>query len=117
MSSSRTVPSWPVLPAGGGNPGGPAPPPLGLALANVDGRFVYLNKAFRKAAGLSKEARPAYPGDLVVDEDKTAVSDAVRRFARGPSTSSDMAIRLKNNADEPVALNIAGTRGLGEAAV
>jgi two-component system cell cycle sensor histidine kinase/response regulator CckA len=91
--------------------------PLGLALANVDGRFIYLNKAFRKAVGLPKEGRPVYPGDLVVDEDKAAVSDAVRRFARGPSTSSDMAVRLKAAPDEPVALGIAGARGLGEAAV
>ncbi|HEX8533444.1 MAG TPA: response regulator, partial [Allosphingosinicella sp.] len=91
--------------------------PLGLALANVDGRFVYLNKAFRKAVGLPKEARPVYPGDLVVDEDKQAVSEAVRRFARGPSTSSDLAVRLKAQPDEPVALGIAGARGLGEAAV
>jgi two-component system cell cycle sensor histidine kinase/response regulator CckA len=53
----------------------------------------------------------------VVDEDKAAVSDAVRRFARGPSTSSDMAVRLKAAPDEPVALGIAGARGLGEAAV
>jgi two-component system cell cycle sensor histidine kinase/response regulator CckA len=91
--------------------------PLGLALANVDGRFVYLNKAFRKAAGLPKDARPVYPGDLVVDEDKAAVSDSVRRFARGPSTSSDMSVRLRSNPEEPVALTIAGARGLGEAAV
>jgi two-component system cell cycle sensor histidine kinase/response regulator CckA len=91
--------------------------PLGLALANVDGRFIYLNKAFRKGAGLPKDARPVYPGDLVVDEDKAAISDSVRRFARGPSTSSDMAVRLKTNPDEPVALTIAGARGLGEAAV
>jgi two-component system cell cycle sensor histidine kinase/response regulator CckA len=91
--------------------------PLGLALANIDGRLVHLNKAFRKSAAIPKEARPVYPGDLVVDEDKAAVSDAVRRFARGPSASSDMAVRLKSNADEPVALTIAGVRGLGEAAV
>jgi two-component system cell cycle sensor histidine kinase/response regulator CckA len=91
--------------------------PLGLALANVDGRFIYLNKAFRKAVGLPKDARPVYPGDLVVDEDKGAVSDAVRRFARGPSSSSDMAVRLKNDPEEPVALGIAGARRLGEAAV
>ena len=89
--------------------------PLGLALANVDGRFVYLNKAFRKAAGLSPDARPVYPGDLVVDEDKGSVSDLVRRFARGPAMSSDMAVRLKSNPDEPVALTVAGARGLGEA--
>jgi two-component system cell cycle sensor histidine kinase/response regulator CckA len=91
--------------------------PLGLALANVDGRFIYLNKAFRKAAGLPRDARPVYPGDLVVEEDKGAISDAVRRFARGPTTSSDMAVRLRTNPDEPVALTIAGARGLGEAAV
>ncbi|HEX8534188.1 MAG TPA: response regulator [Allosphingosinicella sp.] len=91
--------------------------PMGLALANVDGRFIYLNKAFRKAVGLPKDARPVYPGDLVVDEDKAAVSESVRRFARGPSTSSDLAVRLKAQPDEPVALGIAGARGLGEAAV
>jgi two-component system cell cycle sensor histidine kinase/response regulator CckA len=91
--------------------------PLGLALANVDGRFVYLNKAFRKAAGLGRDSRPVYPGDLVVDEDKAAVSDAVRRFARGPASASDMAVRLKAQPDEPVALTIAGTRGVGDAAV
>ncbi|WP_245409582.1 response regulator [Allosphingosinicella vermicomposti] len=91
--------------------------PLGLALVNVDGRFVYLNKAFRKAAGLAPDARPVYPGDLVVDEDKGSVSDLVRRFARGPSMSSDMAVTLKSNPDEPVALTVAGARGLGEATV
>ncbi|HEY1145954.1 MAG TPA: response regulator, partial [Allosphingosinicella sp.] len=90
--------------------------PLGLALANIDGRFIYLNKAFRKAAGLHADERPAYPGDLVVDEDKAAVSDAVRRFSRGPAASSDLAVRLRNASDEPVALTIAGARGLGEAA-
>ena len=91
--------------------------PLGLALANVDGRFIYLNKAFRKASGIGSNPLPAYPGDLVVDEDKAAVSDAVRRFARGPSASSDMPVRLKHDPDETVALGIAGARGLGDAAV
>ena len=91
--------------------------PLGLALANVDGRFVYLNKAFRKSAGLAKDGRPVYPGDLVVHEDKAAVSDLVRRYARGPSAGSDMAVRLAARPEEPVALTIAGIRGLGEAAV
>jgi two-component system, cell cycle sensor histidine kinase and response regulator CckA len=91
--------------------------PLGLALVNVDGRFVYLNKAFRKAAGLTRDARPLYPGDLVVDEDKAPVSDAVRRFARGPTTSSDIAVRLKSQPEEPVAMRLAGARGVGEAAV
>jgi two-component system cell cycle sensor histidine kinase/response regulator CckA len=91
--------------------------PLGLALANRDGRFTYLNKAFRRAAGLPKDAMPAWPGDLLVDEDKSAVSDQVRRFARGPAMSGDIAVRLKDKPDEPVALTIAGARGLGEAVV
>ena len=91
--------------------------PLGLALADRDGRFVYLNSAFRRAAGLSRTAAPTWPGDILVDEDKAAVSDSVRRFARGPSMSGDVAVRLKAKPDEPVALTVAGARGLGDAAV
>ena len=60
---------------------------------------------------------PLYPGDLVVREDKAAVADAVRKFANGATHSADMAIRLKDHPDEPVALTIAGARGLGDAAV
>ena len=91
--------------------------PLGLALADTDGRFSFLNKAFRKAAGLGQSERPAWPGDLVVEEDKAAVSDAVRRFGRGRALSGDLAVRLKTNPDEPVAMTVAGARGLGNAAV
>jgi two-component system cell cycle sensor histidine kinase/response regulator CckA len=91
--------------------------PLGLALADRDGRFSYLNRAFRRAAGLSAEGHPVWPGDLVVDEDKAAVSDAVRRFARGRVMSGDIAVRLRTNPEEPVGLTIAGARGLGDAAV
>jgi two-component system cell cycle sensor histidine kinase/response regulator CckA len=91
--------------------------PLGLALADRDGRFVYLNSAFRRAAGLSRDADPTWPGDLVVDEDKGAVSDSVRRFGRGGAMSGDLAVRLKASPEEPVALTVAGARGLGEAAV
>ena len=91
--------------------------PLGLALADTDGRFAFLNKAFRRAVGLRPNERPAWPGDLVVDEDKAAVSEAVRRFARGRALSGDLAVRLKTNPEEPVAMSVAGARGLGSAAV
>jgi two-component system cell cycle sensor histidine kinase/response regulator CckA len=91
--------------------------PIGLALVDRDGRFLYLNGAFRRAAGLSRNASPAWPSDLVVDEDKAAVADQVRRFARGPTMSGDIAVRLKARPEEPVALTVAGARGLGEAAV
>jgi len=41
----------------------------------------------------------------------------VRRNARGPAMSGDLAVRLSRQASEPVALTIAGLRGLGDAAV
>jgi len=91
--------------------------PLGLALADRDGRFLYLNQAFTRAAGVPAGSSPVYPGDLVVREDKAAVADAVRRYASGQAASGDIAVRLRDRPDEPVALTIAGARGLGEAAV
>ncbi|MFL6776762.1 MAG: response regulator [Sphingomicrobium sp.] len=91
--------------------------PIGLALVDRDGRFITMNAAFRQAAGLKGSAMPVYPGDLVVKEDKAAVADAVRRNARGPAMSGDLAVRLTHQASEPVALTIAGLRGLGDPAV
>jgi two-component system, cell cycle sensor histidine kinase and response regulator CckA len=91
--------------------------PLGLALTDRDGRFLYLNKAFARAAGVTPGSTPIYPGDLVIREDKAAVADAVRRYAAGHAVSGDIAVRLRDRPDEPVALTIAGARGLGEAAV
>jgi len=91
--------------------------PIGLALVDGDGRFLTMNEAFCQAAGITSSARPVYPGDLVVKEDKAAVADAVRRNARGPAMSGDVAVRLALQPTEPVALTIAGLRGLGDAAV
>jgi len=91
--------------------------PIGLALVDRDGRFLTMNEAFRQAAGIKGTAMPVYPGDLVVKEDKAPVADAVRRNARGPAMSGDLAVRLSRQTSEPVALTIAGLRGLGDAAV
>ena len=91
--------------------------PIGLALVDRDGRFLTMNSAFRQAAGLKGTTMPVYPGDLVMKEDKAAVADAVRRNARGPAMSGDLAVRLTHQGSEPVALTIAGLRGLGDAAV
>jgi two-component system cell cycle sensor histidine kinase/response regulator CckA len=91
--------------------------PIGLALVDRDGRFLMMNRAFRVAGGLGMEEMPSYPGDLVVKEDKAAVADAVRRNARGPSMSGDLPVRLAHQPTEPVALTVAGLRGLGDAAV
>ncbi len=91
--------------------------PLGLALADRDGRFLFLNEAFCSAVSLPAGSKPVYPGDLVIKEDKAAVADTVRRFASGQALTGDIAIRLREASEEPVALSIAGLRGLGEAAV
>jgi two-component system cell cycle sensor histidine kinase/response regulator CckA len=91
--------------------------PIGLALVDGDGRFLTMNQAFHQAAGIKGSEMPVYPGDLVVKEDKATVADAVRRNARGPAMSGDLAIRLAGQPTEPVALTIAGLRGLGDAAV
>ncbi len=91
--------------------------PIGLALVDGDGRFLTMNQAFCHAAGIAGSKMPSYPGDLVVKEDKAAVADAVRRNARGPAMSGDIAVRLVQQPTEPVALTIAGLRGLGDAAV
>ncbi|MBM3596177.1 MAG: response regulator, partial [Alphaproteobacteria bacterium] len=91
--------------------------PLGLAMADRDGRLLFANAAFMRAAGREGEAPPRYPTDLVVRYDKSALSDAIRRFGQGPAASGDIAIRLVAQPDEPVSLSLAGVRGLGEAAV
>ncbi len=92
--------------------------PVGLAMTDRDGHFLFANPAFRRAAGLQRAKHlPPYPSDLVVPPDKTAMSDAVRRYGQGPASSGDIAVRLRADPDEPVSLGLAGVRGLGEAAV
>jgi two-component system cell cycle sensor histidine kinase/response regulator CckA len=91
--------------------------PLGLAMTDRDGHFLFANPAFQRAAGLAGKPLPPYPSDLVVRQDKTAMSDAVRRFGQGPASSGDIAVRLRADPEEPVSLGLAGVRGLGEAAV
>ncbi|RIV89135.1 response regulator [Aurantiacibacter zhengii] len=90
--------------------------PLGLATTNRDGKFLFANPAFRRASGIGADL-PPYPSDLVVPRDKTAMSDAVRRYGQGPASSGDVAVRLRGEPDEPVSIGLAGVRGLGEAAV
>lgn len=91
--------------------------PLGLALADRDGRFLFANNSFARVAGMPLENLPPYPGDLVIKEDKAAVADTVRRYAAGQPMSGDIAVRLKESPDEVVSLSLAGVRGLGDASV
>ncbi|HNN56357.1 MAG TPA: response regulator, partial [Novosphingobium sp.] len=93
------------------------PLPLGLAMADRDGRLLFANPAFMRATGREGEVVPIYPTDLVVQEDKGPLSDTIRRYAQGPAASGDIAVRLKGQPEEPVSLSLAGVRGLGEASV
>src|SRR5690606_37573954 len=103
------------LGGGGGEVSGGAAPhleallsqlPLGLAMADRDGRILFANVAFMRAAGREGEAPPTYPTDLVVREDKGALADAIRRFGQGPTASGDIAVRLASQPDEPVSLSL-----------
>ena len=91
--------------------------PLGLALANRDGRLLFANEAFLGTVGRSGEGLPTFPSDLVVRADKAALADTIRRYGKGAAASGDLAVRLINQPEEPVSLRLAGIRGLGEAAV
>ena len=91
--------------------------PLGLAMTDRDGRLLFANEAFLRAVERERKGLPPFPSDLVVKEDKGALADAVRRYAKGPAASGDMAVRLWHQPDDPVSLGLAGVRGLGDAAV
>ncbi len=91
--------------------------PVPLALIDRDGRFVHMNDAFTRSAGVVEATPPVYPGDLVVREDKGALADAIRRFAGGGGYATQLAIRFAERPDEPVQVGLTSARGLGEAAV
>ena len=91
--------------------------PLGLAMTDRDGRFLFANRAFLRAAGHDAPVPPPYPSDLVIREDKGALADAVRRYAQGAPTAGDVAVRLHSAPQEPVSVSLAGVRGLGEGTV
>ncbi|WP_295528617.1 response regulator [Novosphingobium sp. Chol11] len=99
--------------------------PLGLAMCDRDGRFLFANRAFLRAAGYDEGQNgaqygggpPPYPSDLVIREDKGALADAVRRYAGGSASAGDVAVRLRASPEDPVSLSLAGVRGLGEGTV
>lgn len=91
--------------------------PFGLAMVDRDGRFLYMNRAFVRAANLGEGKMPRYPGDIVVGEDKGALADMIRRHSSGQQVGGDLSIRLAGQSGDPVSMRVVGVRGLGEAAV
>src|SRR3546814_4183367 len=53
----------------------------------------------------------------ISDWSSDVCSSDLRRYAVGQQLSGDIAVRMRTQPDEPVALSLAGVRGLGEAAV
>jgi two-component system, cell cycle sensor histidine kinase and response regulator CckA len=82
--------------------------PLPLALTDRDGRLLYFNKLFALTAGLGDltSAPTQYPADLVVDEDRLALSDLVRRVGSGVSAKQMAIVRLRVQKEEPVQLTV-----------
>ena len=91
--------------------------PLGLALADKDGRLTFMNAAFAETAGSPEDAPLRYPTELVVDDDKAMVSDAVRRAAGGYHKPRDLRVRLNSRPEEQTILTVARAPGLGAAEV
>lgn len=91
--------------------------PFGLGMVDRDGRFLFVNRAFCRAAGVAQGKTPRFPGDIVVPEDKGPLADMIRRHSVGQQAGGDMSIRLAAQPEEPVSLRIVGVRGLGEASV
>lgn len=91
--------------------------PLGLAMTDIDGRLLSANPAFKRAVGLEDGVLPPYPTDLVIRADKSAIADAVRRFAQGVASKGTVAVRLLGNPAEPISLGLIAVRGLGDGAV
>ena len=81
--------------------------PLGLAVADRDGRLGYMNAAFLAAAGEEDSSSLMYPTDLVIDEDKASVSDAVRRAASRHGKPRELQVHLKARPTEDSSLWIA----------
>lgn len=88
--------------------------PLPLALADRDGRILYVNAAFRETCGedVKFDARVFYPSDLVSDEDRAVVSDLVRRVGTGAAGRQRAVVRLRHGQDEPVQLSMAPASSL-----
>lgn len=91
--------------------------PFGLALVDRDGRFLFMNRSFLRAADVENGVKPRYPGDLVVNEDKGPLADMIRRHSSGQQVGGDLPVRLLGASDDSVTLRVVGVRGLGEAAV
>src|SRR3546814_18258939 len=76
-----------------------------------------MNQAFCRAASIGEGEEVLYPSDLVMEDEKAMVDDAIRKMATGQPTLRDLRIRLKAAPDEPIVLTLAQVTGFGLPAV
>src|SRR3546814_14069400 len=76
-----------------------------------------MNQAFCRAAGIGEGEEVLYPSDLVMEDEKAMVADAIRKMATGQPTLRELRIRLKAAPDEPRVLHLAQDTGIGLTAV
>ncbi|MFT8736748.1 MAG: response regulator [Zymomonas mobilis] len=91
--------------------------PYNLAVVGLDGQVLLMNPSMSSITGMSLRKFVMYPSDWVVQEDKAAVADAVRRYSSGRSLSGEISVRLIAKPEETVTLTLTGIRHLGEVAV
>jgi two-component system, cell cycle sensor histidine kinase and response regulator CckA len=87
--------------------------PIAVALADRDGRLLYANLRFCEVTQVNLQDRVAYPSDIVTDEDRTAVSDLVRRVGARAASSQQCVVRLRANPEQPVKLMVSQAKGSG----
>src|SRR3546814_8673429 len=76
-----------------------------------------MNQAFCRAASIGEGEEVLYPSDLVMEDEKAMVADAIRKMATGQPTLRDLRIRLKAAPDEPIMLTLARVTWFGLPAV
>lgn len=91
--------------------------PYNLAIIGADGQVLLMNPPMSRITGMSLRQFVMYPSDWVVQEDKAAVADAVRRYSSGRALSGEISVRLIAKPEETVILTLTGIRHLGESAL
>jgi two-component system, cell cycle sensor histidine kinase and response regulator CckA len=76
--------------------------PVNLALTDRDGRFITMGRGFLGQLGFKRAEPPRYPSDLVIDEEKASLAEAVRKIARRTDDRTHVTVRLKDAPDDPV---------------
>ena len=76
------------------------------------GRFQYVNPTFARIFGYTVEETLALPSvlDLVVDEDRSMVREALRRREEGTVTSTRYTFRARRKDGAPLEVEVHGTR-------